>query len=219
MVALARERRDDRLLAEDCLLARELLAWKPVATLEAWRRFSPGVTVTLRRMLGPSGDVEDLVQDVFLRFFEAIPSLRKLDSLRAFITGIAIRRGHEELRRRDVRRRLAHLLPGCLVRRSVELDTQSRDAVVRLYRALDALTSDERTLYLLRHVEGLDHAQLAAAFAVSVPTVRRRLDRLAARMELLLRADPVLCDYAFPSATASTERLASGAGGGPRGSS
>ena len=147
-------------------------------------------------MLGPGADVEDLVQDVFLRFFEAIRSLRKLESIRAFITGIAIRRAQEEVRRRDVRRRLAHLLPSFLRPRTVELDAQSRDAVVHLYRALDALGADDRTLYVLRYIQGMDHARLAETLEVSVPTVRRRLDRLTLSMDQLIRADPVLADYA-----------------------
>jgi RNA polymerase sigma-70 factor, ECF subfamily len=179
----------------DTDLAQALLESRPAAAIEAWRRFSPTVAVILRRMLGPGADVEDLVQDVFLRFFEAIRGLRKLESIRAFITGIAIRRAQEEVRRRDVRRRLAHLLPSFLRPRTVELDAQSRDAVVRLYRALDTLGADDRTLYVLRYIQGLDHARLAETLEVSVPTVRRRLDRLTLSMDQLVRADPVLADY------------------------
>ena len=196
MAEAARDRREDPGPDGDAALARSLLDWKPAAALEAWRRFAPAVAVTLRRMLGPGSDVEDLVQDVFLRFFEAIRGLRNLESIRAFITGIAIRRGHEELRRRDVRRRLSHLLPAFLRPRTVEPDPQSRDAVVHLYRALDTLGADERTLYVLRFIEGHDHARLAETLQVSVPTVRRRLDRLSERMDLLVQADPVLADYA-----------------------
>jgi RNA polymerase sigma factor (sigma-70 family) len=192
----ARDRLDSPAPPADSDLAQDLLRQKPEAALEAWQRFSPAVAVVLRRMLGPGSDVEDLVQDVFLRFFEAIRELRKLESIRAFITGIAIRRAQEEIRRRDVRRRLAHLLPSFLRPRTIELDTQSRDAVAHLYRALDSLGADDRVLYVLRFIQGLDHARLAEALEVSVPTVRRRLDRLVERMDRLIQADPVLADCA-----------------------
>jgi RNA polymerase sigma-70 factor, ECF subfamily len=193
----ARDRRgEDNRPGEDLILAEALLAGDPSAAKEAWRRFSPPVRVTLRRMLGPGGDLEDLIQDVFLRFFDALCSLRSVESIRAFITGIAIRRAQEELRRREVRRRFSHLLPAFLRPRTTELDDQSRDAVAHLYRVLDTLSPDERTLYVLRYIQGMDHARLADALGVSVPTVRRRLERLTLRMDELVKADPVLADYA-----------------------
>jgi RNA polymerase sigma-70 factor (ECF subfamily) len=130
---------------DDGALARSLLEGRRTAALEAWRRFQPAVELTLRRMLGPGNDLEDLVQEVFLRFFDSLRGLRNVESVRAFITGIAIRRAQEEIRRRTVRRRLSHLIPSFLRPRVVEPDPQSRDAIARLYRALDALTVEERS--------------------------------------------------------------------------
>lgn len=196
MAAAARDRRTEDRARDDLALAEALLQGEPAAAQEAWRRFAPAVQVTLRRMLGPGGDLEDLIQDVFLRFFDALSGLRSIQSIRAFITGIAIRRAQEELRRREVRRRFAHLLPAFLRPRTIELDAQSRDAVAHLYRLLDTLSVEERTLYVLRYIQGLDHARLADALGMSVPTVRRRLDRLTVRMDELVQADPVLADYA-----------------------
>jgi RNA polymerase sigma-70 factor (ECF subfamily) len=166
-VAVVASKQTGTPLDADVAVAEGLLAGDPSAPLEAWRRFSPAVAVTLRRMLGPGGDLEDMVQEVFLRFFDGLGGLRNRQSIRAFITGIAVRRAQEEIRRRDVRRRLAHLLPSFLRPRTFELDTQSRDAIARLYRVLDSLRPEDRTLYVLRYIQGLDHNRLAEVLGVS----------------------------------------------------
>ena len=50
-------------------LALALVEGRTGAALRAWRRFNPLVLRTLRRMLGPGVDIQDMAQDVFLRFF------------------------------------------------------------------------------------------------------------------------------------------------------
>jgi RNA polymerase sigma factor (sigma-70 family) len=180
---------------DDATLALELLAGRPGAALLAWERFSPTVQLTLLRMLGPGHDLEDLTQEVFLRFFDRLRDVRKHGSLRPFIIGISIRRAQEEIRRRQIRRRLAPFLPIFLRPTFTELDEQGRDALVHFYRLLDKLSVEDRTLYVLRYVDEMDHAQMSEVLVMSVATVRRRLDRLTTRMDALVQDDPVLADY------------------------
>ena len=62
--------------ADDATLARALIGRSPAAPRVAWKRFAPMVRRILRRSLGPEGDIEDVVQDVFLCLFERVPTLR-----------------------------------------------------------------------------------------------------------------------------------------------
>ena len=75
---------------DDAVLAQALIDGEAEAPALAWRRFYPVVEMTLRRMLGPDGDIEDLAQDVFLRFFRKVAGLKKAESLRSFVMAIAI---------------------------------------------------------------------------------------------------------------------------------
>src|SRR5438477_2494655 len=61
--------------ADDATLARAASSGDPRATSVLWDRFSPLVRRMLRRTLGPTAEVETLVQEVFLR------ALRQLGSL------------------------------------------------------------------------------------------------------------------------------------------
>src|SRR5262249_52308915 len=74
------------------------------ATEEAWRRYAPMVSGMLRRGLGPRADVDDATQEVFLRLFRRIDSLRDATALRAFVVSVTVRVMKWQLRRRYIRR-------------------------------------------------------------------------------------------------------------------
>jgi RNA polymerase sigma-70 factor (ECF subfamily) len=181
---------------EDVALAQALVDGRPDAALVAWRRFHPLVERTLRRMLGPGGDLQDLTQEVFLRFFGKVAELKKLESLRSFVMAIAIRRAQEEIKRRRVRRWFAPFLGDAVMRSTTtEMDPEAREAVMHLYATIDRLNVTDRAIYVLRFIEGLEQAEISDAMGLSVSTVRRRLERLTKRVNSLMRSDPVLADY------------------------
>ena len=181
---------------EDARLAQRLIDRQPEAAMVAWRRFHPLVETTLRRMLGPGGDLQDLTQEVFLRFFSKVEELKKLESLRPFVMAIAVRRAQEEIKRRRVRRWFAPVLGDRMDSPpSAEIDPEHREAIVHLYRLIDRLGVKDRTIYVLRYIEGLEQAQISQTLGVSVSTVRRRLGRLSRRVGQMVRADAVLAEY------------------------
>jgi len=94
----------------DAEIAESLRRGERQAELEAWNRFSPGAAQTLRRLLGPGPDREDLLQEVFLRFYKRIGTLREPAAVRGFLFGICVRVVQGELVGRH-RRRWLRLTP------------------------------------------------------------------------------------------------------------
>jgi RNA polymerase sigma-70 factor (ECF subfamily) len=182
--------------AEDSVLARAVLIGDARAPREIWRRFSPLVRRIVRRTLGPQHDVEDVVQDVFLRLFDKLPGLRDPNALRAFLVSISVRSVRYELRRRRVRRLVGlSPTPELFDLRVVSTDHDSRQALRQLYVLLDRLNFRERTAFVLRFVEGLEIEDVADALEVSVPTTRRALARAWERLLVLSRGDGFLKQY------------------------
>jgi RNA polymerase sigma-70 factor (ECF subfamily) len=60
---------------------------------------------------------------------------------------------------------------------------------------LDLLPVEERTVWVLRQVEGMDLQEIAEAVGVSLATVKRRLRRALDRLELRIRKDTALSAY------------------------
>jgi RNA polymerase sigma-70 factor (ECF subfamily) len=163
------------------------------AELAAWNRFSPRVDATLRRLLGPGEDREDLLQEVFIRFFQRITTLREPSAVLGFLTGISVHVVQGEIARRRRRNWLrltaTGIAPDIL---GPHPNSDAREAVVRYYRQLEALSAKDRSIFVARTIEGLTLAQVAAVHGLSVSTTQRRLARATKRVALLVRRDPLL---------------------------
>jgi RNA polymerase sigma-70 factor (ECF subfamily) len=186
----------DAVSHSDTALVEALRRGEPGADLAAWNRFSPGVDRTLRRLLGPGEEHEDLLQEVFLRFFKRVAHLRDPAAVRGFLTGIAIHVVHAEITRRKRLRWLRLTPTGDVPERSVgPVDADAREAVVRYYRLLGDLSSKDRSLFVARTIEGLTLEEVAAVHGVSVSTAQRRLGRAGKKIALRVRRDPLLVGF------------------------
>jgi RNA polymerase sigma-70 factor (ECF subfamily) len=171
----------------------------PRAELEAWNRFSPGVDGTLRRLLGPGPEADraDLLQEVFIRFFRRVGTLREPAAVRGFLTGICLRVVRGEIAARRRRRWLRLTSTGDAPEPAPgERDDESREAVRRYYGLLDRLPGRERSIFVARAIEGLTLEEVAGLHGVSVSTAQRRIERATARVALLARRDPLLATFA-----------------------
>jgi RNA polymerase sigma-70 factor (ECF subfamily) len=182
--------------ANDADLARALIAGNPWAARSLWRRFAPMVLRMLRRTFGPSCDVEDLAQEVFLCVFEKVPMLRDPQALKAFVTSITLLTARFELRRRWTRRWIRLADKSNATREAIfEVDTDSREALMRFYGVLDRINAQDRTLFVLRYIEELTLSEVVEAFGLSLATTKRHLARARAKVSLLVGRDPVLSEY------------------------
>jgi RNA polymerase sigma-70 factor (ECF subfamily) len=193
----ARSRRPHDLATDEQQLALQLGAGDEGATRTAWDHFSPLVRRILRRALGPGADVEDVVQEVFLRFFESVGGLRQHGALRGFLVAITVNALRGELRRRRVRRIVRFVDPAELPElRVVDADPEARAALERFYAILDRLRQGDRIAFSLRVIEGMPLSEVASALKVSIPTARRRIARARQRVVFHVERDPLLSRYA-----------------------
>ncbi|MCC6527808.1 MAG: sigma-70 family RNA polymerase sigma factor [Polyangiaceae bacterium] len=184
-------------LGDDAALARAAAARHPAAARVIWERFAGLVRGLMRRIMGPAGDVDDLVQETFLQFFSHVHRLRDPSRLSSFVVGIAMRVARSELRRRRVRRWL-HLTDTGVAPDSAApgpTDHAARQALERLYAVLDRVDDRARLAFVLRHVEGLELVEVAEALGCSLATAKRRLGRCDRRVLAMARSEAALRPY------------------------
>jgi RNA polymerase sigma-70 factor (ECF subfamily) len=193
---------------DDATLARSAIEGDPGAHTAIWDRYHPLVRRVLRRAMGPGNDVEDQVQEVFLRFYRNRALLRNLSALRSFLFGISLRVAASELRSRRIRGWL-RLTPDGVIddRAGPHVDADAREAVKRLYAILDRLDTKSRLAFVLHHVEGLELLEVASALGVSLATVKRRLARVSARVWAMAQGDRMLIEYLDAGGPASAEKV------------
>ena len=193
---------DERATSErsltDAELVRALRADDPEAPAILWARCSPSVGRLLAKALGPCQEIEDLTQEVFLRVFVRLPSLRDPSALRAFVLSVAMNVLKWELRRRWVNRKVRLSGTGKLPDiESSSADAEARQALRRCYRIFDTLPTKERLAFVCRYMEGMTIEETAMALVVSVSTAKRWVSRGAAKVADQVAADPDLrCFFA-----------------------
>jgi RNA polymerase sigma-70 factor, ECF subfamily len=201
---------------DDATLARLVAAQDPRAAAALWDRYATLVRGILRRTLGPSADVEDLVQDAFIGLFRTLPGLRDPEALRSFVVGTALRVARTELRRRRVRRWLALTPTGMLPDRAQPgaSDPEARRAVKRLYQVLDKVDDRGRMAFVLRHLEGYELTEVAEALGCSLATTKRLLSKAQERVNAMVRRDPLLAPYVndVDGASGGSNELGNGGG-------
>jgi len=182
--------------ADDATLAHALAAGEPRAASAAWDRFSPLVRGLLWQSLGPSSEVEDHLQDVFLTLFRRARDLRDPNAITSFVIGITVRVARSELRRRRVRRWLLLSPDGVLPELpAVEADRATRDALASVQAILERLDPEPRLAFVLRHAQGMDVAEIAGALDCSLATAKRRLARATERVLFHAKSDPDLLTF------------------------
>jgi RNA polymerase sigma-70 factor (ECF subfamily) len=187
----------------DVALVEALRRGEAQAELAAWNRFSTGVDQTLRRLLGPGPDREDLLQEVFIRFYRRIGTLREPSAVRGFLTGICIHVVRAEIGRRQRHRWLSLTATGDLPEPLPSTpDLEGREAVTRYYRMIDKLGGKDRSYFVARTIEGMTLDEVAAAHEFSVSTAQRRIHRATKRVAALVRRDPMLAQFAAKQAQA-----------------
>lgn len=160
-------------------------------------KFASIVRRYVARVLGAQGDIEDIVQEVFLNFFRDVRKVRDPKKLRYFLMGVAVNVARVELRRRRVRA-LVRLSPtGAVPEPAATRDEPSTSATVgRFYSLLDRLSARDRSIFILRFVEEMEAEEIALTIGSSVATVRRRIKHASERVVQWARKDPDLIDWA-----------------------
>jgi RNA polymerase sigma-70 factor (ECF subfamily) len=181
---------------EDEALVRSAWRGDPGAHAAIWRKYSSLVKSKLGRSVGGQ-DVEDHVQEVFVRLFEYISQLRDPGALRSFIIGITLRVAGTELRRRRSRWWLRLTPTGDLPEPGVmaQGDSEAREVLSRLLVVLGKLTPQSCRVFELRFIEEKELSEVAQAMNISVATAKRYLARVSARVLAMAEREPALAGY------------------------
>jgi RNA polymerase sigma-70 factor (ECF subfamily) len=137
-------------------------------------------------MLGDRHDAEEALQDAFVRAFRSLAQCEQPDRFAAWLFRILINR----CRTARTRRRRATAL--FVYKPAPDLADREEPVEAMAWReeigrALEALPSNQREAFLLRHVEGLSYEEMATLSGVRESALRMRVKRARDLMRELLR--------------------------------
>jgi RNA polymerase sigma-70 factor (ECF subfamily) len=148
-----------------------------------YREHAEAVSRWARRLLGPDGDAEDVVHEVFMVAQRRLREFRGDARPSTWLYAITVRVvQHHRRKGRWWRLLRSRPLPEPAPEPSTPLETlESRRAVELTYRLLDGLPEAERSALILFEIEGLSGEAIAALTGEAVGTIWVRLHRARAR--------------------------------------
>jgi RNA polymerase sigma-70 factor (ECF subfamily) len=162
------------------------------ATATFYNRYVRAIHALVCRLMGPDGEVDDVVHDIFIRALESLPRLRDPSALRPWLFGIAVRAVAIRFQRRTRQRWLRFMAPEDVPEIGSLPDTSMGEALRDVYAILRGMDADERIALVLHRVEGMSLEDAAGAAGASLATFRRRLARAEAKFFARAKSRPTL---------------------------
>jgi RNA polymerase sigma-70 factor (ECF subfamily) len=124
-------------------------------------------------------DAEDLTQETFLKAYKYLRSFRPNEVFKNWIFRIALNLAHEhhsagKRRARSVEELDEKVYEQLTSGPALVEDKMRRDEMLRqVYRAIPNLTERERSVFVLKTMEGMENDEVARTLGISQTTVRR----------------------------------------------
>ena len=205
LLSLECEQRESvRSSAEEAALIERCLAGDDTAFDPIVHRYQDMVFNLSYRLLGRYDEAIDLSQEVFLQVYRKLASFRRDAALRTWIYRIVINRAKNH--KRWWSRRLLEMTampieevetyrhgasPAPVAKGEAPDEALERKEVsIILRQAIDQLPFLQRTILLLKEIEGMSYEEISSTLRLPLGTVKSRLAR--ARKSLRDRLDPEL---------------------------
>ena len=175
--------------AEEAMFVLRLKANEDAAYDELVRTYHGPIFHVAYRMLGDSAEASDVVQEIFLKVFRNIGGFKGEAALKTWIFRISFSEILNRLRWWKRRYRFAtvsldddangngngHYVTDS--RPTPEQILQSKEQDAAIQQALSRLSSDHRSIVVLRDIEGFAYNEIADVLGISIGTVKSRLAR------------------------------------------
>ena len=188
--ALSMSRVSDEVLSAEAAdiarLVRLTLRGDATAFEQIVLRYETRVMTLAARLVGGRDDARDVAQEVFLRAFKYLHRADPQKPLEPWLFRIAVNVCRDAVRRRLRRQNtFVDAEPAEPIDRSADpcTDLERKQQRLILQRALDLLPEKERLAIMLRDIEGLSTAEVAAILQSSETTVRSQESRGRLRLK------------------------------------
>lgn len=154
------------------------------APAEFFRRYSPYVARIVLRLHSVDDDLEDLVHDVFVVAFRQADKLRDIEAARGWLATITVRTVRRRMQQRRVRRWIGLESEAPLQIADRGASAEDRMQLAEIHHLLEQVAIEDALAWKLRYIGGERLEEVARQCECSLATVKRRIARASAALEV-----------------------------------
>jgi RNA polymerase sigma-70 factor, ECF subfamily len=164
-----------------------------VAFEELLSNFHNDVFALLCKWTGNWHDAEDLTQETFIKVFRYLKSFRIEENFRSWLYRIALRLAHDHYNK--TRKLPRHESLDSVIFQNLQLhsrnpseeELQQKQTLKAIYNVLPTLSFRERSVFVLKAMQGMENQEISRILGISQTTVRRFFG--LARQKILKRLE------------------------------
>lgn len=146
------------------------------AQADFYRKYRAEVARTVHKVLGPSAELEDVVQDVFVEVFRSIEKYKGDAQITTWLYRVCVNVALQRIRRRQRRPEGYAAAEDDVPTHETPLRELERKESARVvYGILDTLPPKKRMVFILHEIMGLEAKEISDVVGANVLTVRTRL--------------------------------------------
>lgn len=157
---------------------------------EIVRRYRHKIMGTAYRILGGGQDVEDVAQEVFVRFYRSIDQLRTTEVFEPWLYRLTVNAVYDHLRRRrrrtdtmmsELKDEQVHAIDAAASGSAFADEVRASEARELVGRLWERISEEDRILLTLKEVQGLSLKELEQIYEVNTNALKVRLFRARKR--------------------------------------
>lgn len=174
-------------LLDDTVLVDEARAGNPLGFDELVERYREKALRLVASTLGVRDDLEDIVQEVFVKVYRSLDRFRGEASFSTYLYTVTVNRCRDELRKSKIRKFFSfddwfEKGGGSELTAANGHRLEQNERIEAVRAAMRRLPEQTRMLLHLREIEELSYKELATIFNVEIGTIKSRLARARDRL-------------------------------------
>jgi len=150
---------------EEKELLEKIIKRDEKALLHVYKKYQPLIFNFVRSQISNYQIAEELTQDIFIDFIEALRDFRFQSSLKTFLFSIARHKIVDQIRKRKIKNILFSKLPSYIVESLkvvfIDEEIDKKELKEKISKVLDYLPNDYRVILRLKYIDGVKIKEIA----------------------------------------------------------
>lgn len=161
---------------------------EPAAYTALYNQHAAAVYNTILRLIGHTGEAEDVLQETFVAAFKGIGDFKNTGGFAAWVKRIAINKSVDQIRKRKMK--FVEFEPGLITEEEDDItdEAEFEFTVEAVTEAIEALPESYRAVFNLFAVENIPQAEIARLLGLEHTTVRTQYHRAKQKILNTLKA-------------------------------